>query len=836
VENVWTLKQHGVRFRLAALSNGRTLEAAMKILVVEDDRAVAQSLQLLLSRYNYAVDIAADGEIALQMAEAFEYHLVLLDVLLPQISGIEVCRQLRKKGFRQPILLLTGQGATQQKAIALNAGADDYVVKPFDNDELVARIQALLRRGITTCEPILTWGHLSLDPNTRRVAYRDQLLVLTPKEYAIAELFLRHQEMVFNARAILDQAWSSLEAPGEEAVRCHIKELRQKLTAVGAPKDLIKTVYRVGYRLNPLYASSTSVQVDQSANLPQVAELHAVNEELRIALEQLQSTQDELQQKNQELEATQNELEQRVADRTAELGQREAFLSSIYEGAEQSIFVVEVTATNDFRYVSFNHSALQSVELSLQEIENKTPEEVFGLELGSLFRQNYERCLQANRSITYEEHFIFHDRPLWTLTTLSPLHNSQGNIDRIIGTVLDISDRKQTEIALQLSEEQRRLALDLTNTATWDWDLATGNVRWSERMFALFGLVPGLVKTTYDRWKQCVHPNDIKHVQGLVQTHLRNQTLYQAEYRVVHPDGSIHWVLSKGHGIYDATGQAVRMIGITMDIDDRKQTEAALRESERQRMQEVQALNETLEQKVQLRTAQLEALNQELDAFASMISHDLQTPLRHITRFVERLQDSLETAPIDNSSRRYLDIIGQAAEQAHRMINDLLEFSRRGKIPLHLTQVSMAQLVQQVRAQLEPETANRPIEWHIEPLPQVQGDLEMLRLVLQNLLSNAVKYTRDRTPARITIGSQTHDHTIVFYVQDNGAGFDKKYQDRLFKLFQRLHSPEEFEGNGVGLANVRRIIHRHGGQVWAEGTVDQGATFYFSLPQSEINP
>ncbi len=256
---------------------------------------------------------------------------------------------------------------------------------------------------------------------------------------------------------------------------------------------------------------------------------------------------------------------------------------------------------------------------------------------------------------------------------------------------------------------------------------------------------------------------------------------------------------------------------------------------QKQITQEVQALNETLEQRVQARTAQLEAINQELDAFSYSVSHDLQTPLRYINSFVERLQTQLNADQADAaSSLRYLGIIEQAAGQALKMINDLLQFSRMGKTPLRMVRVAMNELVEQVRSQLEPETIDRTIDWQIEPLPEVEGDPDLLRLVVQNLLSNAVKYTRDRRAATITIGSNAYDHEIVFFVQDNGAGFDMKYKDRLFSLFQRLHSQEQFAGTGVGLANVRRIVHRHGGRVWAEGAVEQGATFYVSLPKQEV--
>lgn len=228
----------------------------MKILIVEDDIAVAQILEFLFSDYCYAVDIAADGEQGLQLADSFDYDLILLDIVLPRLDGITVCQQLRTRGFEAPILLLTGRAGGRQKAIALNAGADDYVVKPFDAEELMARVQALLRRGGPRVNPILTWGQLAINPSRRQVTYGANLLSLTPKEYAILELYLRNPQRVFSAATILNQVWSSADSPGEETVRSHIKEVRKKLKTAGAPKDLVETIYGVGYRLNPVYGEA----------------------------------------------------------------------------------------------------------------------------------------------------------------------------------------------------------------------------------------------------------------------------------------------------------------------------------------------------------------------------------------------------------------------------------------------------------------------------------------------------------------------------------------------------------------------------------------------------
>ncbi len=226
----------------------------MKILAIEDDQMVADALTTILAQQNYAVEVASNGQIGLALIEAFDYDLIVLDVMLPQLDGITLCRKVRSLGYTMPILLLTAQDNHHDKAVGLDAGADDYVVKPFDAEELVARIRALLRRANATGQPLLQSGKLRLDPSTFEVTYDDRSLSLTPKECALLELFLRNHQRVFSCSAILEHLWVYEDAPGEEAVRTHIKGLRQKLKAAGANSDLIETVYGIGYRLKAINA------------------------------------------------------------------------------------------------------------------------------------------------------------------------------------------------------------------------------------------------------------------------------------------------------------------------------------------------------------------------------------------------------------------------------------------------------------------------------------------------------------------------------------------------------------------------------------------------------
>jgi PAS domain S-box-containing protein len=230
--------------------------------------------------------------------------------------------------------------------------------------------------------------------------------------------------------------------------------------------------------------------------------------------------------------------------------------------------------------------------------------------------------------------------------------------------------------------------------------------------------------------------------------------------------------------------------------------------------------------------AGLEAANRELEAFAYSVSHDLRAPLRHIDGFLELL-DAKTRAALDEQSRHYLDSIFDAARKMGRLIDDLLSFSRMGRHAITVQRVQMAPLVRDVIREFAPDTAGRAVDWRIDDLPMVNGDAAMLRMVMANLIANALKFTRPREKARIEIGTLPgKDAETVIFVRDNGVGFDMAYADKLFGVFQRLHHADEFEGTGIGLANVRRIIDRHGGRVWAEGKVDRGATIYFSLPST----
>lgn len=284
--------------------------------------------------------------------------------------------------------------------------------------------------------------------------------------------------------------------------------------------------------------------------------------------------------------------------------------------------------------------------------------------------------------------------------------------------------------------------------------------------------------------------------------------------------------LETEHLLVESNQSRRALLGV---LEDSKTATEALRQSE----EKLRVLNEELERRVAERTAQLQAVNQELEAFSYSVSHDLRAPLRSISGFVELLKKH-NYDNIDDKGRHYMEVIADSAVKMGQLIDDILTFSRIGRAAMQPSKVSLDQLVAEIMNTLRPQFEGRQIEWKIHSLPEVLGERTMLSLVLLNLITNALKFTQTREVAVIEIGTlaDSADENVCF-IKDNGVGFDMQYANKLFGLFQRLHTQEQFEGTGVGLANVQRIIQRHNGRVWADSTVNGGATFYFALPKQE---
>ena len=390
----------------------------------------------------------------------------------------------------------------------------------------------------------------------------------------------------------------------------------------------------------------------------------------------------------------------------------------------------------------------------------------------------------------------------------------------IAGLEQHVAELKRTSQALRESEERFRTAFENANVGvcliSTDGDILKVN----GAMCQMFGYSHQELEQM--NINSIAHPDDLEISPTFIKNAISGET-NQANFdkRYIQKQGHIIWGHVSISLVRDTQGEPLYFISHVQDITARKRAE-----------EEIQKLNQELEQRVCDRTAQLETANKELEAFAYSISHDLRAPLRHIDGFLELLQKRTATT-LDEQSQHYMANISDSAKRMSILIDDLLSFSRMGRQEMSKTQVDLDPLVEDVIREFRSETEGRNIAWQIGPLPQVTGDRAMLYMVLVNLISNALKYTRLRQQAEIEIGwMPDHERETIVFVRDNGVGFDMKYADKLFGVFQRLHRADEFEGTGIGLANVHRIISRHGGRTWAKGEVDQGATFYFSLPQS----
>ena len=327
-------------------------------------------------------------------------------------------------------------------------------------------------------------------------------------------------------------------------------------------------------------------------------------------------------------------------------------------------------------------------------------------------------------------------------------------------------------------------------------------------------------------WGRSVHPEDRDHVDALYSQWLAGgDERFEGEYRIVRPDGDMRWVHDSGIKIHDSNGHVVRLSGVLRDITRRRVAE-----------DEVRRLNVTLERRVAERTAELNAANKELEAFAFSVSHDLRAPLRAVSGFSELLRT--EYGPkLDDGGRQFIDRINSGCLRMDGLIDAMLSLAHISRSDLIAATVDLSAIAEKVVTELRERDPARRCEVIVQPGLKVHADARLLRVALDNLIGNAWKFTSRRDLAAIEVGRSSDSGLLAtYFVRDNGAGFDTRYSERLFAPFQRLHSDTDFPGTGIGLATVRRVVERHGGHVWAESVLGQGATFFFSLPKNPEAP
>jgi PAS domain S-box-containing protein len=413
-----------------------------------------------------------------------------------------------------------------------------------------------------------------------------------------------------------------------------------------------------------------------------------------------------------------------------------------------------------------------------------------------------------------------------------------------------ITEHKQTEDALFKQQYFLQKAQEIGHIGTWELDIKKNELLWTDENYRIFGLPIG-TELTYETFLNCVHHDDREYVDTEWKA-ASNKKPYDIEHRLL-VDGKVKWVREKAELEFNEKDECISGIGFTQDITERKKMGEEL-EQHRTHLEEMieirtaeldkrisgaEQLNSAMvnlmedlrvsNDSLATKTQQLTEANKELDAFAYSVSHDLRAPLRAIAGFSKMLVVDYGDK-LDEGGQHQLDVIQDSARQMGKLIDDLLTFSRLGRRGLKMSNINMRALVEEVIKQFQIIEPERTMRLKADVLPPALGDRSMIREVFANFLSNALKYTAPREAPVIEISGKTDGNESIYSVKDNGVGFDMKYSDKLFEVFQRLHSAEEFEGTGIGLALVQRIIRRHDGRVWAEGQVNQGATFYFALP------
>ncbi|NYT12783.1 MAG: PAS domain-containing protein [Methanomassiliicoccales archaeon] len=402
------------------------------------------------------------------------------------------------------------------------------------------------------------------------------------------------------------------------------------------------------------------------------------------------------------------------------------------------------------------------------------------------------------------------------LVSASPIIGDDESFKGSILFIRDLTKEIETHEALEETRRRFELVQKAARIGSWDWNMNTDELVWSDQVEPIFGFEYGAFPGTFQAFMDRVHPEDRESLLAAIEECVHYGKEYIIEHRILLEDGTVKYVLEVGNVLRDGRGNPYRMVGIVKDISDKKQAEFEIRE---------------LNKELRRQTKNLQAINKELEAFSFSVSHDLKSPLRHIDGFSSLLEGYSEA--LDEKGRDYLSRIRSNVMRMDDLIDSLLKLSRIASQPLNWEKVDLTGLARDVAMRLEESDSRREVQFDIREGMEVWGDRNLLAVLLSNLIGNAWKFTSRRSKAEIEVGMMELENRTIFFIRDNGEGFDMQYSDKLFIPFQRIHSEKDFPGSGIGLSIVNRIINRHGGEIWFSSEVDKGTSVFFTFDVRE---
>jgi PAS domain S-box-containing protein len=791
------LRELGENFGGSAASQRRVAG----LLLVDDHRPNLLSLEVTLRDLDVHLVSVTSGEEALRVAAEQDFAAVLLDARMPGMSGLETIVHLRRaeRSRRVPIILLTADESSDEQILqAYKHGAVDYMRKPFRPEVLRAKVTTFIE--LFRQQELLREQEAELQRRQRR----EDLHWFFDTLESLSDGFLAFDR---------DFRFTHLNGVAERMFGRERRELVGKQLWSEFP-GLAQTVFGEAYQRAMREGCATRVE---GYYAPFAAWLEARAFSTPSGLSVLFRDISERKRHEDERAA----LLEREQQARAQAEQQKALLELIIQQSGSGIIVCDAEGVLRI----FNPAAEQQHGASHREVSAPDWARSYGLydldgiplalEKTPLFRAAHGEAVVDARWLV--------KRPNGELRTLAgtatPLRQPGG---APAGAVLVTRD----ETEQQAQELQLRALIDNVPTLAWtalpDGHIDFYNHRWyeytgtdQETMLKGWDSVhdPAMLPEVVQRWSHSLNTGES----------------FEMEFPLQGADGVFRWFLTRVLPLRDKGGRIVRWFGTSTNIDDQRRMMESLRAAQ----DAIHELNTNLEHRVHERTAELQELNRELEGFTYSVSHDLRAPLRHITGFAQLLEARVGPQ-LDEKARGYVRVISEAAQRGGQLVDDLLAFSRLGRAELKKVPVDLSRMLAEVQDELAPDVVARTVTWNVGALPVVECDPSLLRAALKNLLSNALKYTRTRSEALISVQAYENEKEVEICVQDNGVGFDMTYVDKLFGVFQRLHTAEQFEGTGIGLANVRRIVNRHGGRVWARGVVEEGAAFHMTLPKRPV--